>query len=63
MNDLIKERDVAKITGLSTGTLRIYRCVGKGPSFLRSNNNRVFYDREVVMEWLRNEQRLNEVNV
>ena len=41
--NLLNERDVARITGLSLATIRRWRLFGKGPRFIKVSGSAVRY--------------------
>lgn len=48
---LLNEEDMANALGLTTNTLRMWRCEGKGPAFVKVGKS-VFYRLVDVAEWL-----------
>lgn len=52
MNDLIDTKEAAKLTGYTVNTLNFYRNAKRGPSYLKGTNNKVFYDRKTVLDWM-----------
>lgn len=52
MGGLISERDVARILGLSVGTLRNMRRDGRGPKFYRLGLRKLGYNPADVEDWL-----------
>lgn len=52
--DLLKTTDVARLLGMSDGTLRAWRARGIGPSYTQMNGHYgvVRYRRKDVMAWL-----------
>lgn len=47
----LREKQAAKLTGISGQTLRIYRCKRKGPPYIKKQKS-VFYDREALIAWM-----------
>jgi predicted DNA-binding transcriptional regulator AlpA len=51
LEPLLNERDVARITGMSLGSVRRWRLLGRGPKFIKLNSA-CRYKREDVSAWL-----------
>lgn len=55
LGELLTRKDVAKLLGVSTGTLKTWVCERKGPHFYKLGHGRgarVLYRREDVETWL-----------
>jgi len=50
-SQLVRSPLIAKYLGISSGTLRSWRCQGKGPEYIKIGAT-VFYDRNVIDQWL-----------
>ena len=50
-SQLVRSPLIAKYLGVTPGTLRAWRCQGKGPEYIKIGAT-VFYDRNVVDQWL-----------
>lgn len=48
---IMNTREAAKFTGFTEGTMRVWRCIGKGPRFLRWGNT-VRYLRADLVAWM-----------
>jgi predicted DNA-binding transcriptional regulator AlpA len=48
---LVRSPLIAKDLGITAGTLRTWRCQGKGPQYIKIGAT-VFYDRNVIDQWL-----------
>ncbi|MCS6954309.1 MAG: helix-turn-helix domain-containing protein [Bryobacterales bacterium] len=55
---LLTTRELAGLLGLNEVTLKVWRCLGKGPPFVRLSRKAVRYDLDDVYAWL-NAQRTN----
>jgi predicted DNA-binding transcriptional regulator AlpA len=51
-DDLLTTKQLAAWLGVSTTTLEIWRCEGKGPPFVRITPRMVRYRRGDVLQWL-----------
>ncbi len=51
LEPLLNERDVARITGMSLGSVRRWRLLRRGPKFIKLNSA-CRYKREDVSAWL-----------
>lgn len=55
LDDLLATKEAAKLLGIKTNTLEIYRHQGKGPPFLKlgsAQGSAVRYQRSVLAAWL-----------
>lgn len=51
MDELLKTDAVARMLGLSPGTLRRWRCLGRGPRYIKVGAV-VRYDSADIVDWL-----------
>jgi predicted DNA-binding transcriptional regulator AlpA len=49
---LLNERQLSRLIGVSIGTLRAWRCEGKGPRFRKVGAQLVRYTPSDIQEWL-----------
>lgn len=49
--NILTTKEAAAVTGFTEGTLRVWRCVGKGPRFLRWGNT-IRYLRTDLVAWM-----------
>ena len=56
LNDLMKPQELSEILEVKPITLEVWRSHGKGPAWVKLGR-KVFYDRHVVEEWIRQQTR------
>lgn len=49
--------ECARLLGVSTSTLQVWRALGKGPAFVKLSRRTVRYQRSVIAAWLSANQR------
>ena len=52
LETLLNERDVARVTGLSLSTVRRWRLLGKGPSYVKVSDSAVRYHAQDLQRYL-----------
>ena len=55
------EKEVSAMTGIPRGTLRQWRCQGKGPAFYQPEGRKVLYDTDEVFAYLEKSKRVPSV--
>ena len=61
-DELLTEKDVAKLTGISVYTLQRWRRKGEGPQWFRVGVRMVRYSRFNLDEWLRGLRNASQLN-
>lgn len=51
MNTLLTTLQAAQYLGLTARTMKVWRCLKKGPPFLRVGGRAVRYDPEAIHHW------------
>lgn len=51
MTDLLSIADVARVTGLTRETIRVYRCRGQMPEPTEVIDNKPLWSPDVIAEW------------
>lgn len=57
-NELLNNKETARLLGITHGTLEVWRHQGKGPTFIKMGQGKqapIRYLRSTVMEWLQNQ--------
>lgn len=57
MERLVKTQEAAGLVGLAAQTLRMYRCRGEGPNFIKLAPNRVAYRTSDLERWIESRRR------
>ncbi|MBK9166600.1 MAG: helix-turn-helix domain-containing protein [Bryobacterales bacterium] len=55
---LLNEHEAAHVLGMQVRTLQRWRCLGRGPSFVKVGGYSVRYDRRDLMTWLDSQPRI-----
>lgn len=55
-SELLTEKEAAKLLSLNPGTLRSWRCEGRGPSYVRLGTRAIRYSLTAIQEWVQRGQ-------